>query len=104
MKSKKANKCKVVCEVGDCSYNANGLCRADSVTIGDHGRPMCDTFCLSPTQGGSERTVAHVGACKVEDCLHNRSLQCHCKHIAVGPMEEDIYCLSYTAREHALQT
>ncbi|MEN8127274.1 MAG: DUF1540 domain-containing protein [Planctomycetota bacterium] len=103
MRSKKAAKCKVMCEVGDCSYNANGCCHADSVTIGDHGLAMCDTFCLSPIQGGNERTVAHVGACKVEDCLHNHGLLCHCRHITVGPKEDDIFCLSYMAREPVLQ-
>lgn len=99
----KTDKCKVKCEMGDCSYNTNSLCHADSITIGDHGRPICDTFCLSAINGGCESEVAHVGACKVEECLHNHGLMCHCKHITIGPKEGDIYCLSYAARELALQ-
>ena len=99
----KTNECKVMCEVGDCSYNANGLCHADSITIGDHGLARCDTFCLSAIQGGNERTIAHIGACKVEECLHNHGLLCHRQHIAVGPKDDDIYCLSYTSREIALK-
>jgi hypothetical protein len=49
----KRAKTKVECEIRDCAYNMNGFCHADSVTIGDHGTPMCDTFCLSAIQGGS---------------------------------------------------
>lgn len=98
MKSVMAKKCKVKCKVIDCSYNTDGFCHAMSITIGDHGEAMCDTFYLS-AEHVRENDVACVGACKVEDCIHNDGLLCLCKHIRVGRKDEDFYCLSYKAHE-----
>ena len=83
------------CEVMECAYNADSKCHALAITIGDLNNPMCDTFCQSSTQGGSEENVAGVGACKVESCSHNHSLECDCAAIDVGYQEDEIDCLSF---------
>jgi hypothetical protein len=102
MESTIAKKCKVQCEMADCSYNINRYCHAISITVGDQGQAICGTFCLSAIRGGRESIVACVGACKVEDCIHNSGLLCRRNHITIGCRDEDFYCLSYKARQKAL--
>jgi hypothetical protein len=102
MKSIIDQKCKVQCETADCSYNIDGFCHAISITVGDHGQAICDTFCLSAIQGGRESIIACVGACKVEDCIHNNGLLCRRNHITISCRDEDFYCLWYKARQEAL--
>lgn len=103
MQSENSQMHKIMCEASDCSYNRDETCHADSITIGDHGRPLCDTFCLSPVLGGYSGTHASVGACKVENCLHNHGLLCHCNYITIGHKDDDFYCMTYTERSSVLQ-
>lgn len=83
------------CEVIECSYNADGMCHALAITIGDEIHPTCDTFCQSSTQGGDQNSRAGVGACKVESCAHNHCLECDCSDIMVGYNQDEVDCLSF---------
>ena len=102
MESEHIHTRKIMCDVDDCSYNRNHICHADSITIGDHGKAVCDTFCLSALQGGNSNSFAAVGACKVEDCLHNHGLLCHCQYITMSFQDDDVYCMKYESRESVL--
>jgi hypothetical protein len=64
------------CEVTDCSYNQNKACHALAITVGDSTCPMCDTYFKSSEKGGAMEITGSVGACKENDCKHNKSLEC----------------------------
>jgi len=98
----KRTKTKVECRISGCSFYADGFCHALSVTIGEAGQAMCDTFYLSETHVKNNKVIANVGACKVEDCQYNCNLLCNRKHITVGRKDDDFYCLSCKVREELL--
>lgn len=85
------------CDACECSYNAENMCHALAITIGDDANPMCDTFCQSDVKGGDSESMAGVGACKVSCCSHNSSLECQCPEIEVGHQGSGIGCLDFSS-------
>lgn len=83
------------CEAIGCSYNAENICHAIAITIGDTVHPTCDTLCQSTLKGGDSEVTAQVGACKVAYCEHNSSLECDCSEIEVGYQGTEVDCLSF---------
>jgi hypothetical protein len=84
------------CEINRCAYNLNGQCHALAITIGgDASHPQCDTFFGSSEKGGEKNRVARVGACKVADCMFNKSLECSSANIMVGYKRDEIDCLTF---------
>ncbi|MHC5145450.1 MAG: DUF1540 domain-containing protein [Planctomycetota bacterium] len=83
------------CGAIGCSYNADNMCHALAITIGDTVHPTCDTMCQSPIKGGDGEVTAGVGACKVASCAHNSSLECDCSEISVGYQGTKVDCLSF---------
>ena len=63
------------CNAGKCIYNYSGQCRTMAINVGGP-EPLCDTFSANGKKGGFRDIVAKVGACKVEECTHNRSFEC----------------------------
>ena len=86
------------CDAAECSYNADKMCHAMAITIGDDANPMCDTFCQSSEKGGNSETLAGVGACKVSACMHNSHLECQCSEIQVGHQGDEVDCLNFTSK------
>jgi hypothetical protein len=86
------------CEATECSYNADNVCHAFAITIGDEANPMCDTLCQSSMKGGDSEVTAGVGACKVASCMHNSSLECRCEEIEVGYQGTEVDCLCFESQ------
>ncbi len=86
------------CEVSECAYNRKGLCHALAITVGDPAAPHCDTFCGMITKGGDPNSIAGVGACKMTTCKFNDLLECQAPSVSVGYLDDDIDCLTYTAK------
>lgn len=89
----------VKCDAKECAYNMNYACHAMAITIG-HGssQPHCDTLYQSSCRGGAPRMIAGVGACKVENCKYNESLECSAKGITVGRNSDGVDCLTFQER------
>ena len=83
------------CVVSQCAYNANDACHARAITIGEGSDPDCDTFFDNASHTSSSRT-AGVGACKIDDCSHNRDFECTADSIQVGSKGSSVNCLTYT--------
>ncbi len=64
------------CNMTDCSYNKDKICHALAITVGDAACPACDTYAKMMKKGGAMDTTGSVGACKVENCKLNQSLEC----------------------------
>ena len=88
------------CDCADCAYNKDHSCHAMAITVGgpDDPCPMCDTFLDSARHGGIVDMVAGVGACKVESCAHNESLECAASSIRVATHDGHPDCQTFTAR------
>ena len=86
------------CQVSDCSYNMNKKCHTLAITVGDSGCPCCDTFVDAHKKGGDSDTIAGVGACKSENCMHNKSLECMADSIVVGMHSGHPDCQTFAAR------
>src|ERR1035437_4990936 len=85
------------CMLEGCSYNENKRCHAVAITIGDGDHPRCDTFITSKTKGGFAQTMGKVGACKVEKCYYNASLECTSENIKVGFHDQHPDCLTFNS-------
>ncbi len=83
------------CDITNCSYNEGGMCHALAITVGDGKNPHCDTFCDAGHKGGDSESTAGVGACKVESCIFNTSLECQASGIKVGKRQNDVDCLTF---------
>ena len=87
------------CRVAGCCYNKGEICHALAITIGgEDEHPACDTFCNYRTKGGDELAIAGVGACKVNSCQYNQSLECTANGITVGVAQDEADCLTYEPR------
>lgn len=85
------------CTVSQCAYNIDNRCHTPAITVGEGVNPVCDTFlcdvCVKTVdKGGSQETNASVGACKVEVCEHNHSLECAAPTIVVDVQQERPSC------------
>lgn len=88
------------CTVSECAYNLDNQCHTPAITIGEGAEPVCDTFlcdvCVKTVdKGGDHRTNASVGACKVEYCEHNRSLECGAQAIVVDARKKRPECETF---------
>jgi len=70
------------CDAIECAYNKNRQCHTHAITVGDE-EPCCDTFYSAQNKGGIQEVTGHVGACKVDDCVYNKSLECTAQGIHV---------------------
>lgn len=85
------------CTVNQCFYNANDLCHADAITVGDSTCARCDTF-ISNNQHAQPAPKGHVGACHEADCEYNQQLMCHANGIDVGMHMGHADCMTYEPR------
>jgi hypothetical protein len=84
------------CRATECSYNADEMCHALAITVGDMAdHPKCDTYTDFATKGGDPSTIGAVGACKVTDCRYNESLTCTAASIHVGRAQDEADCLTF---------
>lgn len=77
------------CDVTDCSYNKNNQCHTLAITVGgpEDPSPCCDTYIHSSQKGGIPDVQGGVGACKVENCSFNASLECSAPSVQVGRVQ-----------------
>ncbi|MCE5186801.1 MAG: DUF1540 domain-containing protein [Planctomycetaceae bacterium] len=88
------------CDVLECAYNKQRQCHALAITVGDSGKPRCETFWAgkggsSESDAGDSSKTSHVGACHTSDCEYNERLQCSAPGIRVGYQNENPNCLTY---------
>ena len=81
----------VDCNMSDCAYNSENMCHALAITVGANS-PMCDTFLKLGTKGGAKEATGSVGACKVQNCKFNDSLECSAEGIHVGRHADHAEC------------
>jgi len=86
------------CEVGDCAYNMDDMCRTMAITIGNGSSSVCDTFFHATSKGGDAGTMAKVGACKVSNCKHNSRFECQAPGIDVGYQDREADCMTFELR------
>lgn len=88
------------CDVTDCSYNKHNACHTLAITVGGPGDtcPNCDTYLHASQKGGIFDVQGGVGACKVEKCTFNASLECTASNITVGKHQGHPDCLTYQER------
>ena len=88
------------CNVTDCSYNKNNACHTLAITVGGPGDPCpsCDTYLHSSQKGGIQDVTAGVGACKVQNCVSNKSFECTAPSITIGKHQTHPDCMSFKAK------
>lgn len=88
------------CDVTDCSYNKNNQCHTLAITVGgpEDPTPCCDTYIHSSQKGGIPDVQGGVGACKVENCNFNQSLECSAPGVQVGMQGSNPDCLTFKPR------
>lgn len=86
------------CAASACTYNVDGECHAQAITVGDAAHAMCDTFLLTGSHCSKTPSHAGVGACKVSACRHNRDYECQAARIRVGSHEGHADCITFAAR------
>ena len=82
------------CGMEMCSYNMDKKCHAVAVTIGKN-KPCCDTFLKESEKGGFDEITGGVGACKVKNCIHNKSFECSADEISVEQQSRHPYCMTF---------
>lgn len=85
------------CDVRDCSYNRGDRCHALAITVGG-SHPMCDTYMHAAVRGGDREAIGGVGACKVDSCKFNKSLECSAGQINIGPHGNHADCKTFIQR------
>ncbi|SJM70600.1 DUF1540 domain-containing protein [Gulosibacter sp. 10] len=71
------------CDATACAFNHNG-CTAPAITMSrDGNRAACGTFISLDADGGLPTADAHVGACQMTECVHNKNLMCTAATISV---------------------
>ena len=85
------------CNMSDCSYNADKECHAMAITVGGTSHE-CDTFVMSEIKGGVKEMRGRVGACKIEMCRFNESLECSAQEIHVSQHTDHAECDSFQNR------
>jgi hypothetical protein len=86
-----------VCNVSDCAYNNKKICHAMAITVGD-SHPTCDTYIHGSGKAGVSEITGSVGACKVDSCKFNRSLECSAPEIQVSVHKDHACCNTFTER------
>lgn len=89
----------IECYMLDCAYNTERQCHANAITVGGGGCPLCDTALKSAKKGGHLDATGSVGACKVDNCQFNDSLECSAGGIRVTMHEKHAECGTFKARK-----
>ena len=84
------------CRALNCFYNRSGSCKTIGINVGGP-EPLCDTYINTGSKGGIFNKRAHVGACKVETCLHNEALECMAEEIRVIFRDDRALCGSFSS-------
>jgi hypothetical protein len=86
------------CTALECSYNKEGACHAMAINVGGPA-PWCDTFIKASIKGGVQNLTGGVGACKVENCTYNRSLECTSQNgIHIKANGDHAVCSTFSAQ------
>ena len=83
------------CIMTDCSYNRDKMCHTMAITVGDGLCPLCDTYVSAPNKGGLQEDLGGVGACKVQECAFNKSLECSAEGIHVKIHSNHAECSTF---------
>lgn len=86
------------CMMEDCAYNTQRQCHAMAITVGGGMCPLCDTAIKAVKKGGVMDMTGSVGACKVENCQFNGSLECQANGIRVTLHERHAECGTFKVR------
>lgn len=88
------------CQATACAYNVDQKCHARAITIGDSTHPACDTYLSADDADDRAQRAepAGVGACKVEACRYNSSLECEAPAIEVASHAMHADCVTYQPR------
>lgn len=78
--------------------NQEERCHALAITVGGGDCPLCDTSVMSMKKGGAFEAKGGVGACKVEKCQFNESLECTADSIHVGIHDNHPECCTFEAK------
>jgi hypothetical protein len=85
------------CNVKECAYLLNNQeCHAGAITVGDT-HPYCDTFFRYSKKGGADQ-IGSVGACKMNNCKFNQSLECTASGVDVRYHEDHADCKTFSPR------
>ncbi|MBE9531891.1 MAG: DUF1540 domain-containing protein [Proteobacteria bacterium] len=86
------------CKVEQCSYNADNMCHAIAITVGNSSKALCDTFVNMAEMGGVKGLAGGVGACKAHNCKFNKDLEC-CSGsgIQVSTVGGSAYCTTFSS-------
>lgn len=88
----------VECMMTDCAYNTDKICHAMAITVGGGMCPLCDTAMKAVKKGGVMDMTGTVGACKVENCRFNDSLECGADGIRVTLHQQHAECGTFKSR------
>lgn len=86
------------CMMTDCAYNTDKKCHAMAITVGGGRCPLCDTVMKASKKGGVMDMNGSVGACKVENCQFNDSLECDAGGIRVTMHQQHAECATFKSR------
>lgn len=86
------------CNATECAYNMKNKCHAIAITVGGESGPICDTSMKAAKKGGVPEMKARVGACRVENCQFNKSLECIAKGIRVKMHTIHAECTTFKKR------
>lgn len=86
------------CLMDECAYNKEKKCHAMAITVGGGMCPLCDTFMKTVKKGGVADMIGTVGACKVENCQLNTSLECNAGGIRVVLHNQHAECATFKAK------
>ena len=86
------------CKMTDCAYNEKQKCHALAITVGGPA-PLCDTFLKRTQKGGVADVTGSVGACKVDNCKFNQSLECAADGIHVDNRGGHAECNTFSPRK-----
>jgi hypothetical protein len=87
------------CDATMCAYNVGKKCHTLAITVGDGGCPLCDTAIKSEVKAGIPEMNAEVGACKVDECEYNDSLECRAHGVNIKMHRQHAECGTFKPRE-----
>ena len=88
------------CDMSGCAYNSENACHAMAINV-EEGSPCatCHTFMQKETKAGVQDMTGQVGACKMDNCMHNEALECAAPEgINISRHGEHPDCKTFSAR------
>jgi len=85
------------CGVETCVYNADAMCHARAITVGDTQKHICDTMTKSERHT-HRRESGGVGACLSTNCAHNEDWECQADGINVTLSGGEATCGTFSQR------